>query len=714
MWFLKGPKGEIIYLKRNSSINVGRIQGDIVLRDDKSISRNHASVSVEPKNYKNKSLCFVKDIGSKYGSTIMRGSETIKITKEGIEVHHKDKIKFGLQNNDYVAFYIPTVVLVSSMNDTKYLQSLINELDGYIVLEWSNDVTHLTTIKAKLGEKIATALVNCVPIVGIEYWEAVKLAVKNNQDLPKFSDYILPISEDIIDNTKVSLSPNIIRKSLFSGSSFLFFSYSQLNIYKKIINDAGGKTIMFKKSIHSDLKQFCSDNFIVVYYMIGSSQTEESILDTQRTKTAYEEIDELLRKSKRRMISDSEIMLAILHCSLDKYCNTKHNYKELLLKQNINVSKDDRKTIFALDTEELHSKTLESHNNDNIVPESIEITSQDTQWSVIGNPSKIPPSSLGISAISTIKGDSQESTEDIGSELSKLTVDNKRSEKRSSEFISSTPVKRAKFNNASSLFPVVSKKSSQNILNSQDLLISQISKNSQSINRDDSIIVDYVKKSTTSSYSSQSQNKFNQPSTSNNNEKQKVKSTKNIFDNWMEEKPKSNKIEIIEDLDSPKKKTTTIDKRDSSLKENKIPQKIRTHSDSMVNDNFIDDNEPQMKKRRINTNNSSSSSSSLGINSERNDKRKRDTGNDSDSNQFVIEKKQNRDDNEKIFQIEVGDNFNSNDDDCLIVTGLIRQELSDPSLNDTFGQKIFNKAYNKIPRMRITLDSMVSYGIEVE
>lgn len=32
----------------------------------------------------------------------MRGSETIKITKEGIEVHHKDKIKFGLQNNDYV------------------------------------------------------------------------------------------------------------------------------------------------------------------------------------------------------------------------------------------------------------------------------------------------------------------------------------------------------------------------------------------------------------------------------------------------------------------------------------------------------------------------------------------------------------------------------------------------------------------------------------
>lgn len=36
-------------MKRNSSINVGRIQGDIVLRDDKSISRNHASVSVEPK-----------------------------------------------------------------------------------------------------------------------------------------------------------------------------------------------------------------------------------------------------------------------------------------------------------------------------------------------------------------------------------------------------------------------------------------------------------------------------------------------------------------------------------------------------------------------------------------------------------------------------------------------------------------------------------------
>lgn len=47
---------------------------------------------------------------------------------------------------------------------------------------------------------------------------------------------------------------------------------------------------MFNKSVHTDLNKFCTDNFAVVYYMIGSNQTEESILETQRTKTAYEEI----------------------------------------------------------------------------------------------------------------------------------------------------------------------------------------------------------------------------------------------------------------------------------------------------------------------------------------------------------------------------------------------------------------------------------------
>lgn len=47
---------------------------------------------------------------------------------------------------------------------------------------------------------------------------------------------------------------------------------------------------MFNKSVHTDLMQFCSDKFIVVYYMIGSDQTEESILDSQKMKTAYEEI----------------------------------------------------------------------------------------------------------------------------------------------------------------------------------------------------------------------------------------------------------------------------------------------------------------------------------------------------------------------------------------------------------------------------------------
>lgn len=731
MWFLKGPQGELIYLKRDTPINVGRIQGDIVLRDDKSISRNHASVYVEPKKNKNKSLCFVKDMGSKYGSTIKRGNETIKISKEGIEVHHKDTIKFGLQNNDYAVSHVPMVVLVSSMTDIKHLQSIINDLDGYIVLEWSKDVTHLTTVKAKLREKIALALVNCVPIVGIEYWEAVKIAVKESKSLPKFADYILPISEDIIDNTKVSLAPNKIRRSLFEDLTFLFFSYSQFNIYKKIVSDAGGECLMFNKSVHTDLNKFCTDNFAVVYYMIGSNQTEESILETQRTKTAYEEIEDLLRKSKRRMISDSEIMLAILHCSLEKNCNSKHNYKEWLLEKKSKTSKDDRKTIFAVDTDDLHSKSLITHNNDNIVPESVEMTSQDlvdTQWSCMGDNNKAPPASLGISDISSIKSETQLSTEDIDSQLPKLNVEQKtekRTEKRGSVLVCSTPAKRAKISGGSSLFPVVSKKSSQSLFNSQEQVLSQIPKLSQFSNRqNNSIIIDSDKKS-----SSQSQNKFTQPSTMTESVKQKPKG--NIFGNWMQA-PKASKIEIIEETDTPKR-TTQINKNDRTLMENKETKREITHSNDSssngisfggrikrrestssdtinesVNDELVDEEEPQTKKRKINVSNDSSLETNNAP--ERSEKRKRDSRSDSDSNQFVMQTKRNREDKEKVFHTEPVDN----DDDCLMVTGLIRLEMNDSSINDTFDKKPFRKVNYTVPRIRIRLDNMVAWEMEVE
>ena len=51
---------------------------------------------------------------------------------------------------------------------------------------------------------------------------------------------------------------------------------------------------MYNASTHTDLTKFCSDEFVAVYYMIGSSQTVESILDTQSVRTGYEKIGNLV------------------------------------------------------------------------------------------------------------------------------------------------------------------------------------------------------------------------------------------------------------------------------------------------------------------------------------------------------------------------------------------------------------------------------------
>ena len=47
---------------------------------------------------------------------------------------------------------------------------------------------------------------------------------------------------------------------------------------------------MFDASVQIDLTELCDGDYIVVYYMFGSSQTEESLLESQRLKTSYEEI----------------------------------------------------------------------------------------------------------------------------------------------------------------------------------------------------------------------------------------------------------------------------------------------------------------------------------------------------------------------------------------------------------------------------------------
>ncbi|KZC05552.1 Nibrin, partial [Dufourea novaeangliae] len=343
--------GKRLYLKPNKELTFGRKKSDILLQNDESISRLHASIHVEPKEVVEVnepiSICKLKDMGSKYGTYILMGEEErIEVTQEGYHLKDQDKLRFGLQQHIFTVVYVPIITVVSTLNETdkSALRSIIDEIDGMISSEWTSNCTHLTVSKATLTEKVTWAMASAVPIVNLNYWKEVKHAVDNGQEFPKSEDFVPPITESLINARKVSLHVNEKRKILFQNLIFVHFSAHQYRAYWKMINMASGKSLLYSKKPLSR-KEICAPNVIVLQY-----SDSDSTQSTQRIVPEYDAVYSLLQTNKRKMISESDIPLAILHCSVEKYCNPKFRFGEFLKRSQI---KFDSSAILALDTQDV-------------------------------------------------------------------------------------------------------------------------------------------------------------------------------------------------------------------------------------------------------------------------------------------------------------------------------------------------------------------------
>ncbi|XP_017767747.1 PREDICTED: nibrin [Eufriesea mexicana] len=330
MWCLVDATGKRLYFKPNKSITFGRKKADIVLQNDESISRLHASISVIPEDFipldGPTSICKLKDLNSKYGTYILYGEKTMEVTADEYIFKHNDVIRFGLQHHLYTIVSVPIIIVTSTLNvdDKSKLEYLMGEIDGLISEEWTSRCTYLTVSKATLTEKVTCALAAAIPIVTVAYWEQFKVAIDNNEEFPGIKDFVPIISETLVDKQKYLLSPNVKRRTLFQNLIFVHFSTSQYKIYAKIISMAGGKSLLYSKK-HLTIKELCAPNIIVLQYPnYNETQSTESILPE------YDSIFNALQANECKMISDSEIPLSILHCSVEKYCNPKYKFSKLL------------------------------------------------------------------------------------------------------------------------------------------------------------------------------------------------------------------------------------------------------------------------------------------------------------------------------------------------------------------------------------------------
>ncbi|GLG98719.1 Uncharacterized protein GBIM_05321 [Gryllus bimaculatus] len=342
MWILKGPNDKCYYLLPGKHV-VGRKNCDLVFGSDQSISRTHAIIEVtHPQsnwgNPEKKPVVELKDAGSKYGTTLTTGSNTTKVEENVTKnLKENDMIHFGVQFNKWLN-YKPLIVVISSLPkaEKQKVQTIIGELGGFVVNEWHPQTSHLTMANFTMTVKAINALALAKHIVTPQYWISLKTAIASKGNIPKCEDYVPPIGETVLNEHNVSFLANPKRKSLFSGKTFYFFSEPQFKDHGCMVQAAGGAAKLVRAVRHSQMKNFMEPDAVAMLLLSINSQS----LTLSQTPEVYTEV------------CASEIGLAVLHCSVEKYCNPDFSFSSMLLRNSKDSQPIVPEKILATETQE--------------------------------------------------------------------------------------------------------------------------------------------------------------------------------------------------------------------------------------------------------------------------------------------------------------------------------------------------------------------------
>ncbi|XP_004541380.2 nibrin [Maylandia zebra] len=309
MWILtpqQQPTAEACYLLSGKAYVVGRKNCDILLPSDQSISRAHAHLSATEQTLT------LKDT-SKYGTFVNNQQITTPVNlKSG------DLVTFGVFQSKFSVVHLQPVVCSSCLdNDGQAsLSQVVLALGGKLVSSWSQDCTHLVMSSVKVTIKTISALLCCCPIVKPEFFSELSRAVQQKLPPPKAESFIPEIDEPSLNKDDVNLGAVPLRKQLYSGRTFIFLSAKQLKRLRVAVSFGGGRSQLLEEgSLPRDLLE--SPQSCVVDFTTGASQT---LLSPSATEWANS-VKSIVERKGLRVITESEIGLAAIYASCEKYCN---------------------------------------------------------------------------------------------------------------------------------------------------------------------------------------------------------------------------------------------------------------------------------------------------------------------------------------------------------------------------------------------------------
>ncbi|XP_064540037.1 nibrin [Drosophila montana] len=310
-------KEKFILIPSKATYTIGRLSTDFILAKDLSISRTHVRLCLPSAG--SAAALTVEDLGSRYGTfindDIRRNRKMSANTPTPIQIG--DKVRFGALENVWQLSQLKLMTTASALSREELLElnQLISPLNGTILPSWTDECSHLTMDTVTITVKLLHALLQNKPIVRVEFWrELLKLArrLHVSEDWPRPENFA-PVQP--ADMPSIKWRPE--RTKLFAGKTFVFMNRKHLEMYGPVVQKASGAC----KDLNSGVrKPFLTKPNVVVIQYVASTQS-------QATETIFS-VQGILEQAGLRPIPDYEIGLAILHCSMDKFCNPSHKITE--------------------------------------------------------------------------------------------------------------------------------------------------------------------------------------------------------------------------------------------------------------------------------------------------------------------------------------------------------------------------------------------------
>lgn len=391
MWYLTSNSDErVIYLfERKNTVTIGRrVEGancDFTIAEDASISRKHATLTIS------EGALFLKDLGSKYG-TYVNNSDKIESNKM-TKLNSNDQVKFGKMNCIWKINFLDFITCTSTLKgeNLQSLKKLLDTIGGTLKNEWDETCAFLTMPAITLTIKVVLALVQNSYIVTLDYWKKCVEAINNNLLLPNANNFTPQILESTLNKENVSFIPQKERCTLFAGKKVIFFSRRQLEMYKIILSKSSALPLLLSESKLTK-SALCEEDVIVIQYQISSTSQE-----TQSQRDLINEIIDYLKCKGKRVVADAEIGLAVLYCSISKYCNPAFNFPSEVVKQ---LPEQTAKHMNILAPESQNSSENLCRNGNVLIDESLTPSSQNVE--IINNSKRKLSNDIDINDINNV------------------------------------------------------------------------------------------------------------------------------------------------------------------------------------------------------------------------------------------------------------------------------------------------------------------------